>query len=99
MNRKLKLSMRAFTDNPNHHLWNNRGVWWCHFTVHMPDATAQRMRFSLRTTDLGKARDRRDRILREIAARLDGGVRAAGVRGTMIRPRHGYTISYTYTKL
>ena len=69
MNRKLKLSMRATDGNPNHHLWNNRGVWWCHFTLHLPNATAERMRFSLRTRDLDKARDRRDRILHDIETR------------------------------
>ncbi len=50
--------------NPDHHLWNNRGTWWCHFTLHRPDYTAERVRVSLRTRDLAEARCRRDELLR-----------------------------------
>ena len=64
---KTKLALRVNDDNPNHHLWNNRGVWWCHLTVHKNDATSERLRFSLKTRDLDSARERRDRILRDIA--------------------------------
>jgi len=67
MNRKPRLSLRVNGENANHHLWNNRGVWWCHFTLHKADATAERLRFSLRTSDIDKARERRDRIFRDIA--------------------------------
>lgn len=48
--------------NPNHHLWNNRGTWWCHFTIHRADYTAERIRVSLRTRDLEEARERRDEL-------------------------------------
>jgi len=64
---KTRIALRINSDNPNHHLWNNRGVWWCHLTVHKNDATSERLRFSLKTHDLESARDRRDRILRDIA--------------------------------
>ena len=64
---KTRLALRVNEDNPNHHLWNNRGVWWCHLTVHKSDATSERLRFSLKTHDVESARDRRDRILRGIA--------------------------------
>lgn len=47
----------------NHHLWNNRGTWWCHFTLHRPDYTAERVRVSLRTRDVVEARRRRDLLL------------------------------------
>ena len=47
----------------NHHLWNNRGTWWCHFTLHRPDYTAERVRVSLRTRDVIEARRRRDQLL------------------------------------
>jgi len=47
----------------NHHLWNNRGTWWCHFTLHRPDYTAERVRVSLRTRDVIEARLRRDQLL------------------------------------
>ena len=58
-----QLAVRIDDSNPNHHLWNNRGTWWCHFTLHKPDYTAERVRVSLRTRDLGEARDRRDQLL------------------------------------
>lgn len=54
--------------NPDHHLWNNRGTWWCHFTLHRPDYTAERLRVSLRTRDLAEARRRRDELLRRFAS-------------------------------
>ncbi len=64
---KTKLALRVNEGNPNHHLWNNRGIWWCHLTVHKNDATSERLRFSLKTRDLIIARERRDGILRDIA--------------------------------
>lgn len=54
--------------NPDHHLWNNRGTWWCHFTLHRPDYTAERVRVSLKTRDLDEARLRRDELLRRFAS-------------------------------
>lgn len=64
---ETRLALRFNELNPNHHLWNNRGVWWCHLTVHKTDATSERLRFSLKTRDVDNARNRRDRILRDIA--------------------------------
>lgn len=58
---------RGDTTNPDHHLWNNRGTWWCHFTLHRPDYTAERIRVSLRTRDLGEARERRDTLLAQFS--------------------------------
>lgn len=63
---KTRIALRINDENQNHHLWNNRGVWWCHVTVHKPDATAERLRFSLRTRDIEKARALRDRIFVDI---------------------------------
>jgi hypothetical protein len=58
-----KLSIRAAAGNTLHHLWNNNGTWWIHYTVH-PDAwTKERIRRSLRTRDLAEAIARRDEIL------------------------------------
>ncbi len=65
-----KIAIRINNENPNHHLWNNRGVWWCHVTVHKPDATAERLRFSLKTRDVDKARSLRDRIFSDIQRRF-----------------------------
>jgi len=60
------LAVRVDDGNPNHHLWNNRGTWWCHFTLHKPDYTAERVRVSLKTRDLDLARIRRDTLLAAI---------------------------------
>lgn len=58
-----RLSIRVQGENPLHHLWNNNGTWWIHFTIH-PDAyTKARVRRSLRTHDLATAIQRRDEIL------------------------------------
>lgn len=65
--KKTKLALRVNDENPNHHLWNNRGVWWCHLTVHKGDATSERLRFSLKTREVEKARLRRDNILKDIS--------------------------------
>lgn len=61
-----KLATRTTEENLNHHLWNNRGTWWCHFTLHRPDFTAERVRVSLKTRDLETARSRRDELLARI---------------------------------
>lgn len=62
------LAIRVNRHNPDHHLFNNNGTWWCHYTLHRSDFTKQRRRVSLRTHDRGIARVRRDALLREVAA-------------------------------
>lgn len=57
------LSLRS-TGGENHHIWNNNGTWWVHYTLHLPDYTARRVRASLRTKDVAEARARRDELLR-----------------------------------
>ncbi|HIG30398.1 MAG TPA: hypothetical protein EYQ50_22400 [Verrucomicrobiales bacterium] len=61
-----QLSIREDKDNPNHHLWNNNGTWWCHYTVHKPDYTKKRIRCSLKTHILETAQLRRDRLFDNI---------------------------------
>ncbi len=63
-----QLAARVNEDNPNHHLWNNRGTWWCHFTIHRPDYTSERIRISLKTREVEKARQRRDELLTNLCA-------------------------------
>jgi len=46
--------------NPNHHLWNNNGTWFLHYTEHPTPLTKQRVRRSLKTRSLDEARRRRD---------------------------------------
>ena len=58
-----QLAIRVNKENPNHHLWNNNGVWFVHYTVHPDALTARRVRRSLGTRDLGVARQRRDQLL------------------------------------
>jgi hypothetical protein len=36
-------SIRVLTDKPDHHLWNNNGTFWCHYTLHFPDYTMHRL--------------------------------------------------------
>ncbi|MDG2214598.1 MAG: hypothetical protein P8M70_12265 [Verrucomicrobiota bacterium] len=57
------LSVRLNGDNPNHHLWNNHGTWWVHYTLHLPDHTKKRVRESLHTQDVEEARRLRDKFL------------------------------------
>ena len=63
MNPPIQLSLRTRADNPDHHLWNNHGTWWCHFTLHLANGTKRRVRRSLRTACSTKARTRRDSLL------------------------------------
>ncbi len=65
------ISQRQKTSDPNHHLWKNHGIWWFHATVHLPDYTSRRVRFSLRTRKLGEAQRRRDEILERHSGRPD----------------------------
>ena len=58
-----QLSLRFPGTNPNHHLWNNHGTWWCHYTVDLPDFTKRRERINLRTSDLPTTRRRRASLL------------------------------------
>jgi hypothetical protein len=62
------LAIRVLPDNPDHHLWNNNGTWWCHYTVHRPDYTKQRVRLSLGTRSQESARRLRDRVLQNANA-------------------------------
>jgi len=57
------LAVRIDPANPNHHLWNNNGTWFVHYTVHPTPITKERVRRSLRTKSLFVARRRRDRLL------------------------------------
>ena len=59
------LSIRTDRHNPNHHLWNNNGTWYLHYTVLTSPVTAERIRTSLRTRDLDQARRKRDAIIGE----------------------------------
>ena len=67
---KHHLATRRTKNNPNHHLWNNNGVWWLHFTLRaVTGESRKRHRVSLKTRDLEKARAKRDRILTVLHAK------------------------------
>jgi len=57
------LAIRINTQNPNHHLFNNNGTWFIHYTRCPTPITAERVRRSLGTKSLDEARKRRDIVL------------------------------------
>jgi len=59
-------SIRVEPANPTHHLWNNNGTWWIHYTVHF-DHRKRRVRRSLGTRSLADAIASRDALLVKIA--------------------------------
>jgi hypothetical protein len=68
------LAIRLNPENPDHHLWNNNGTWFVHYTIHPTPLTKQRVRKSLQTKNLIQARSRRDRLL---SAKLNCGFSVA----------------------
>ncbi|MBE2181095.1 MAG: hypothetical protein IAE97_11555 [Chthoniobacterales bacterium] len=66
MHESCQRQTRPNGGNPNHHIWNNNGTWWCHFTIHKPDHTKQRVRVSLRTKCRETARKRRDLVMKAV---------------------------------
>ncbi len=65
-----ELALRIDEDNLNHHLWNNNGTWWIHYTVYPSSVTAERKRYSLKTKDVTIARLRRDNHFDLIVSRV-----------------------------
>ncbi len=61
------LSARIDDTNWLHHLWNNNGTWWIHYTLHW-DCRKRRIRRSLRTADADEAAARRDAIFARLVA-------------------------------
>jgi hypothetical protein len=60
--------IRIRPENPNHHLWNNHGTWFLHYTVHPTPLTKERIRRTLGTKDLATARERRDSFFASLGA-------------------------------
>ncbi|MBI5395641.1 MAG: hypothetical protein HZA91_10130 [Verrucomicrobia bacterium] len=58
------LSVRVNRTNPDHHLWNNNGTWFVHYTVYPDRLTKERVRRSLGTKSLAEARRKRDVLFR-----------------------------------
>jgi hypothetical protein len=59
------LSARIDESNSLHHLWNNNGTWWVHYTLHW-DYRKRRIRRSLKTPDATEAVARRDALFARI---------------------------------
>ena len=62
-----ELAVRIDETNRNHHIWNNNGTWWIHYTIYPTPVTAERRRRSLRTNDAATARVRRDALFLELS--------------------------------
>lgn len=60
--------IRVHAENPNHHLWNNHGTWFLHYTVYPTEFTKERVRRSLGTRDVRVARERRDSFFAHLAS-------------------------------
>ena len=65
-NQGEELALRIDDSNLNHHLWNNNGTWWIHYTIYPTPVTVERIRHSLKTKSVPEARSRRDEILNEL---------------------------------
>ena len=67
-------SLRISDANPNHHLWNNNGTWFLHYTVYPTPFTKERIRRSLGTKCLTTARERRDQFFEHLVKPADASV-------------------------
>lgn len=61
--RGFYLKMRAVEKNPNHHIWNNNGTWYCDFTLVTDSGERNRVRNPLYTDNVEDARRRRDNFI------------------------------------
>lgn len=66
--RNANSSIRIDATNPDHHLYNNNGTWWIHYTSYPTPVTTQRIRRSLKTRCVKEARTKRDAILGDLFA-------------------------------
>jgi hypothetical protein len=64
-------ALRINPENANHHLWNNHGTWFLHYTVHPTPFTKERIRRTLGTRDVRVARERRDAFLAHLVQHSD----------------------------
>lgn len=55
----------------NHHIWNNNGTWFVHFTIHTDGYQKRRVRRSLHTRVEEEARMKRDALFTTIQRRMD----------------------------
>lgn len=70
--------IRVDAANANHHLWDNHGTWFLHYTVHPTPFTKERIRRSLGTKDVNVARERRDTFFAHLASEATKGAATSG---------------------
>ena len=70
--KQAETQSRRQGENPNHHLWNNNGTWFVHFTIYPSEHTKERVRRSLETRCVVEARRRRDVLLSTIPQQQAG---------------------------
>lgn len=63
-NEQLAIRKRGAV-TPNHHIWNNNGIWWVHYTLHH-GWIKQRVRSSLATRCVEEARRKRDALFQAL---------------------------------
>lgn len=70
MQQSIIIKKSSVIRNKNHNIYPNgpSAVWWCYLTV-SDGVTQKRLRFSLKTKDIKKARARRDSIIKDAADR------------------------------
>jgi len=59
-------SLRVDRANECHHLWNNNGTWWVHYSIRHPEGGTTRYNESLKTPDFETACRKRDNFLRAL---------------------------------
>lgn len=66
MQQTIVIRKSATAKNKNHNLYTNgpSAVWWCSLTV-WDGIIQKRLRFSLKTKDIKKARELRDKIIND----------------------------------
>lgn len=62
-----RLSVRIRRLHRNHHLWWNHGSWWVHYILYEGDRR-RRVRFSLQTPHVTRARQLRDELFAALRA-------------------------------
>lgn len=63
---RLSTRLPANAGGPNHHLYNNNGTWFIHYTLYPNPFTKERVRVSLKTSNVEEARSRRDQFFSQI---------------------------------
>lgn len=61
--RRSGLTMRGSGNKPNHHLWNNNGIWYSNFVIITADGKPKRIRKPLHTRVIEEARRHRDKLI------------------------------------